>query len=1094
MPAKLVIQLLGEFFVSYNGKPLENFGTARLQSILAYLLLHHDIPQPRQRLAFLLWPDSSESRTRNNLRQLIYQLRQALPEPDRFLTSDANTIGWKLDSDQIIDTVVLEQALAQAASAEKQRNRDVERYALEQATQLALGPLLPGCYDEWITPERERIQALLTEAIQRLSTLQEQRRDYTAAIHTNQVLLRMDPLDETLYILLMRLHRLNDDSAGAVRIYQTARETLNRELGIPPGPALQQAYDQIRQSVTLGHASLKTESPSPHQRYIGHQGEWQQLCSTWQRVVDSRTARMVIISGEAGIGKTRLAEEMIQWAERQGLLAAQARAYSIEGQLTLAPITEWLRDPQIQTSFEALEPVWLSEISRLLPEVRLRHPNLPNPEPMSGYGQRQRFFEALARAVLSPQRPALLFLDDLQWCDQETLEWLHFLLRFGAQSPLLILGTMRSEETSPAMTRLIQHLHASQNITEIELQSLDAAETAKLAEQTVGAELDLPAAMRLYQETEGNPLFIVEMTQAGFQHHLTKDEMILNQPFQPAILPPRVQAVILQRLAQLSPTARRTAEIGAVYGQPFTLSLLLQAGQEAEESLVAALDELWQKRMVREQVANTYAFTHEKIREVAYAEVSAPQRRLLHRRVAEVLETLYATNREPVSGQIAVHYDQAGVPEKAIPYYHMAGTIAASIYANEDATALLTRGLKLLQPVPASTQRDEQELSLLFAIAPPYRLMKGWAAPELRDVLNRALVLCDKVGTPAQRAQVLYGLQSLYVVESRLERVQPTYEEMCQLFLQAQNTLPQFAGFLHTGTRMHMGWLLEARKGFETILADHNNEQSDDLQTSQGVNLLAHGYAWYAHDLWLLGFPETALQYALEGVRIASESAQPFNQALTVTYLATLLEFRSDTADFHAKAEEALAQSQESRAPYYQAWAQILVEFADASDHPTVNHLTRLEEAIHAFTETGARIRMPYYLSLLARAYHKAEADEKALDVIEQALGEALNNQERCWDAELYRLRGEFLLSLGKNSTESLAFAEMAFLHSLEIARKQQALIYELRAAISLARLWDMEYQSPEREQLLLPILNRFTEAQDSPEVQSARSLLGIPL
>ena len=119
-------------------------------------------------------------------------------------------------------------------------------------------------------------------------------------------------------------------------------------------------------------------------------------------------------------------------------------------------------------------------------------------------------------------------MDDLQWCDQETVEWLHFLLRFGAQYPLLILGTMRSEENNPAMTRLVQHLHALQNITEIELQSLDAAETAKLAEQTGGEELDLPAAMRLYRETEGNPLFIIEMTQAGFQIRLIKDEMILS--------------------------------------------------------------------------------------------------------------------------------------------------------------------------------------------------------------------------------------------------------------------------------------------------------------------------------------------------------------------------------------------------------------------------------------------------------------------------------------------------------------------------------------------------------------------------------------
>jgi len=232
MPEKLEIQLLGDFHITYHGQPLDSFSTARLQSILAFLLIHHDIPQPRRRLAYLLWPDSSESGARNNLRQLIYQLRQALPDADRFLISDANSIGWRLDSDQTIDIALLEGALAQAAAAEKQQNPDLQRYALEQAAQIVQGTLLPGCYDEWITAERERIQANAVLALHKLILLEEQNRDYSAAIHAGQVLLRLDPLDENLYIQLLHLYRLNNDNAGAIRIYQTARETLDRELGV----------------------------------------------------------------------------------------------------------------------------------------------------------------------------------------------------------------------------------------------------------------------------------------------------------------------------------------------------------------------------------------------------------------------------------------------------------------------------------------------------------------------------------------------------------------------------------------------------------------------------------------------------------------------------------------------------------------------------------------------------------------------------------------------------------------------------------------------------------------------------------------------
>jgi hypothetical protein len=890
---------------------------------------------------------------------------------------------------------------------------------------------------------------------------------------------------------LMRLHRLNYDNAGAIRVYQAARDLLDRELGISPGAALQQAYEQIQLSEAKGNDPGKAASPARSASLIGRQAEWQRLRSAWQRAANG-SASIVIISGEAGIGKSRLAEEMVVWAEQQGIITARARTYGVEGQLTLAPVTEWLRDAHFQARFDVLESIWLIEISRLLPELRVNDPSLPKPEPITEYGQRQRFFEALARAILSIKQPTLLLVDDLQWCDQETTEWLHFLLRFDPRFPLLIIGTLRSEEIHPALARLIQQLRQSENITEIELQSLDASETAKLAGQTGGKEIGLPEAMRLYQETEGNPLFIIEMIHAGYRDRLEKESLNPDDTIQPFALPPRMQAVILQRLAQLSPTARRTAELAAVYGQPFSTDLLLQAGNEEEDGLVIALDELWQKRIIREQAANFYEFTHDKLREVAYLEVSAPQRRLLHRRVARALEMRHAANLEPVNGQIAVHYDRAGVPEMAIPFYLKAGMTAAGVYANEDAILLLKRGLELIQLIPSGANRNAQELDLLFAITPPYRITKGWTAPELGQVLNRALVLCDQVGTPAQRAQVFYGLQSMYVVEGRLEKVQYSYVEMRQLFIQTQGSLPHFAGLMYTGTRMHMGRFSEAREAFEEIIANHNDEQVKDLQASQGVNYLAHGHAWASHALWFLGFPDSALQYALDGVTIAGQYAQPFSQALTLTYLALLQELRADFAAFKTQAEAALTLSQESRAPYYQQWAQILVLFADACDQPSTIQLARLEKAIQTFKATGARLRLPYFLSLLARAYQQAGQYEKALELIEQAISEALNNQERCWDAELHRLRGEFLLSRDADSTEGAVSAEAAFQRSLEIARLQGALSLELRAAVRLARLWSLKQRPLEVKQLLNPILKRFTEGYGTQDVQSARSLIEL--
>jgi predicted ATPase/DNA-binding SARP family transcriptional activator len=1087
MAAKLEIHLLGDFHIFYNDKALDSFNSTRLQSTLTYLLLHGDSPQPRKRMAFLLWPDSSEASARNNLRQSIYQLRQALPDHERFLISDATTIYWKIDPDQFCDTWTLIKAMEQAQEAEKQQNDELQRYALEQASQVFHGLLLPGCYDEWIIPERDRIQAEGLSALHKLIGIQEKLRDYPAAILTGEALLRLDPLNENLYITLMRLHQSNFDHAGSLQVYKNAKKVLERELGILPGPDLQLAYDQT-QRLSYTKSEWKTASIQPSKDLVGRQREWQRLQAAWELTLNE-SASIAIITGDAGIGKSRLAEEMAQWADQQGIITARAHTYGIEGQLPFSPITEWLRTDSFRAAYANLDSIWLEEISRLLPELRLSNPKLSIPGNISEYGQRQRFFEALARAIMSIRRPVLLVLDDLQWCDQETLEWLHFLLRFNPQEPLLILCTLRREEMHQSLTRLLQQFQTDRLLTQIELQPLDASETAKLANQISGASFDLPAVMRLYKETEGNPLFIIETIQAGFKNHNETSDSVASEISVPPILPTKVQAVILQRLALLSPIARKVVDIGAVFGKPFSANLVIAVGHLEEDELVLALDELWQKRIIAEWSPNTYEFTHEKLREVAYAEMSAPLRRLLHKRIAEAVEALYSGNLDPLIGQIAVHYDHAGLPEKAVPYYNAAGAAAAAIYANEEAIALLRRGLELLPFIPEGQNRDSHELSLLIALTPPYRLTKGWTAPELSQVLNRALVLCDRARQPIQRAQILYGLQSLYVVEGKLETVRTTYEEVRQIYLQSQGTLPPFSGLMVVGSRLHLGYIREARDGFDEIIASHQLEEIQNLQTSQGVNYLALAYSWNAHALWLLGLPETALEFGIKGTQIAHQYVQPFNQALTATYLATLYELCMNTEIFRRKADEALRLSQESHAPYYAQWAQILVQFARASDQPSIEQCSLLEELIQGFMATGARLRVPYFLSLLARAFLAARQAEKALETIDQSLIEAQKSQESCWTAELHRLRGVILMNTGN---AALSTAEAEFISAIDIAKKQQALAFELRAATSLARLWLIQQRELDSRDLLLRILNRMTEGGNSIDVLDAESLITI--
>ncbi len=355
---------------------------------------------------------------------------------------------------------------------------------------------------------------------------------------------------------------------------------------------------------------------------------------------------------------------------------------------------------------------------------------------MTEYGQRQRFFEALARAVLGAPQPLLLLLDDLQWCDRETIEWLHYLLRFDARARMLVVGTARDEElpaTHPLRTMLLHLRSGRVPMTEIALEPLDAAETARLAAHFERHALDEVAALRLFRETQGNPLFVVEMARAG----LGSPPASKGSAEQTRVeLPSRVQAVIESRLAQLSPPAREVAHLGAAIGRGFGLALLLEAGQSSEDTVVRALDELWQRRIVKEIGADQYDFTHDKLREVAYAEIAPPQRRFLHRRIAQALEALHAGALDPLSGAIAAHLERAGLDAQAIELYQRAAVVAQRTYANEDAIDLLRRALALLERQPAGLSRETRELQIQLGLARLYRMTRGWTSPEVEHSLD----------------------------------------------------------------------------------------------------------------------------------------------------------------------------------------------------------------------------------------------------------------------------------------------------------------------------------------------------------------------
>jgi DNA-binding SARP family transcriptional activator len=600
----LHIQLLGGVELRLDGVALLPLESARAESLLAYLLMRRDAPQSRQHLAFLLWPDSNESQARTNLRHVLHTLRHALPEPDHFLAKSSRTLQWRNEAHFWLDVAAFDEALARGERVAP----DDGVNALRDAVALYSGDLVPGCYDEWLAPEREHLRQRYLDALGRLTALLEARHELAAALDYAERLQREDPLDEETYRLLMRLHDARGNRARALQVYHLCAATLERELGVEPSSRTREAYEALLPAERDTGSSTRAETPFGGMPLVGRAAEWTHLVRLW-RATEQGRAQLVLVSGEPGIGKTRLIEELRLWCAQRGAVTAVARSYPAEGALAYGPLVAWLRSDAVQARIARLDRPRLTDLARILPELGAEGIAPPSPEPHSESEYRLRLFDAVAQAILGSGNPLLLVAEDLHWWDQQSLQFLHYLLRTEPDTHLLVAASARREEIDRRhpLHDLLSGVQVLERFTEIPLGRLTPDETALLAAHASGRPLARDAADQIYGQTEGNPLFIVETLRAGWP---ARDDARQG-------LPAKVQAVIESRLGQLSDQAQDLAGIAATVGREFTPDVLAGATGSCEEALLRALDELWRRRIIREQGAHAYDFSHDKIREVA---------------------------------------------------------------------------------------------------------------------------------------------------------------------------------------------------------------------------------------------------------------------------------------------------------------------------------------------------------------------------------------------------------------------------------------------------------------------------------------------
>ncbi len=1011
----LRVDLLGGFRVVADGRAPARLPTARQQELIAYLILHARAgPIPRQRVSGSLWPESNDAQALTNLRRELHHLREGWPGLDALIDAGSRALAWRGDARAIVDVIGFEAAADRGIGG--------ERAALEQAAALYGGDLLPGCRGEWIEPERERLRARAAQVLARLVAVLEEDRAFGDAIAHAQRLLRLDPLDEQAWCALMRCHARNGDRATALHVYQQCAALLKKELGIQPSTATRITYREI---LDLDAATPVAPAPPRSTVYplVGRQAPWQALLAAWRAAGESRS-RLFLIRGEAGIGKTRLAEELVDWCGLNGVVAAFARCHAGEGHLAYAPIATWLKCDALLPALMRLEPSWVTDVARLHPELLTSRVDAASPDPQLESWQRLRFFEALAQAFRSAA-PLVLVVDDLQWGDGDTIEWLQYFVRSAAETRCLIVGTVRAEEEqdNPALGRFVRQLEHDDLITAITLGPLDRTATAQLAGEVAGHPLDETAQAETFRETEGHPLFIIERgrMEPGIERLTGADKAM-----------PQVQSVVAARLALLSEDARAAAEVAAAIGRDFRFDILAQASDLEEDALVRALDELWRRHIVRVQQDERWDFSHDRIREVAYGAIGPARRRLIHRRIAQGMEILFADRLDEASASIAAHLDRGGQPARALPFLERAAAVATRLSAHEEAIRCLNHALSLVEVLPPGRDRDERELALRSSLSAALNTGRGYAAVEVEQNLDRVFALSRADGHGQVPVRWLWVAFTLRFMLGDLKGTREVSEQALALS-ESDPSCRCEAHHAMGGTLLHVGELDASKRHFDAALTAYDEQHPQRSALGSDLGVFAH--AWYSHTLWLLGAEDAALEHSEEAIALARRLEHLYSETLALTYAALLHQLRHDVPRVLACADAAIALCRRYGFGYYGDWAGVLVGWARGQERPAEG-IEIMESALEQLDATRGQARRPYYLSLLSETYSRAGNRDRALSVLDAAIAMALDRADAWWLPALYLQKSEFEPVPRRKATLALALALARAQHNRGLERR----------------------------------------------------------
>jgi class 3 adenylate cyclase/predicted ATPase len=837
---------------------------------------------------------------------------------------------------------------------------------------------------------------------------------------------------------------------------------------------------------------------------VGREQEVGLLLERWAQAKDGM-GQVVLLSGEAGIGKSRLAQVLKERVGSEGATRIEFRCSPYYTNSALYPVIEHVerllqfrRDDSPEAKLDKLERV-LRAYRLPLPEVMpllaallsLPHPTRYAPLSLSPQRQRQKTQETLVTWLLeeAERQPVLAVWEDLHWADPSSLEFLGLLIDKAPTARLLTLLTYRLEFRPPWAPR--------SHMTQLILTRFTRPQVEAMVERiTRGKVLPPEALQQIVAKTDGVPLFVEEMSKAVLESGVLKgadDHYELTGPLPALAIPATLHDSLMARLDRLV-TAKGIAQLGATIGRHFPYELLRAVAHLDDTTLQRGLGrlveaELLYQRGVAPQA--TYMFKHTLIQEAAYQSLLKSTRQHYHRQIAQVVEERFSEIVETQPELLAHHYTEAGLNAQAVGYWQRAGERAVRGSANLKTISHLTKGLEVLRTLPDTPERIQHELVLQITLGPALIATKGYAAPEVEHAYARARELCQQVGEIPQLFLVLRGLQVFYFLRAELQTARELGEQLLSL-VQRQNDPALLVGaHLALGqTLLYLGELALARTHLEQGSALYNPQQhrfSAWPGGNPGVQCGLYG-GWI---LWFLGYPDQALRRSCDALTLAQELSHPYSLALALTLAAIFHQFMREGLAAHERAETAIALATEQGSEFCLALGTILQGWALTMQGQEAEGIAQMCQGLGAWRAIGTEAAVPLFLALLAGAYGKEGRPAEAQHLLAEALALVHKTGERWVEAELYRLKGELLLAC---SAEKHIEAEACFHRALDIARRQQAKSLELRAAMSLSQLWQRQGKRNAARQLLSETYGWFTEGFDTADLQEARALLAALL